>query len=223
PQLFPLSRVWFPARGEVLLGGVDPDKFIGPLALMPVVGEGHWMLHLLAVYVGGASRRQAGLHVILDTGTNGMYMPAKAREDMITLIRFGLQKPIDIRLNGSEYEIDCADRKYLPTIELSFEGVDGKVSTEVPQENYVEEIQSLSTTSCVLLFLENTEGFWRIGQNVIPGYYYSFDFDKKQIGVARSISQSLDNQENQTVFAEAHSVASDKLLHDMKFIMNFIL
>ncbi|KAF4755310.1 hypothetical protein FOZ63_022089, partial [Perkinsus olseni] len=71
-----------PARGEVLLGGVDPDKFIGPLALMPVVGEGHWMLHLLAVYVGGASRRQAGLHVILDTGTNGMYMPAKAREDM---------------------------------------------------------------------------------------------------------------------------------------------
>ncbi|KAF4749872.1 hypothetical protein FOZ63_020922, partial [Perkinsus olseni] len=37
------------ARGEVLLGGVDPDKFIGPLALMPVVGEGHWMLHLLAV------------------------------------------------------------------------------------------------------------------------------------------------------------------------------
>ncbi|KAF4759209.1 hypothetical protein FOZ63_005479, partial [Perkinsus olseni] len=39
------------ARGEVLLGGVDPDKFMGPLALMPVVGEGHWMLHLLAVYV----------------------------------------------------------------------------------------------------------------------------------------------------------------------------
>ncbi|KAF4734993.1 hypothetical protein FOZ62_019730, partial [Perkinsus olseni] len=36
------------ARGEVLLGGVDPDKFVGPLASMPVIGEGHWMLHLLA-------------------------------------------------------------------------------------------------------------------------------------------------------------------------------
>ncbi|KAF4703333.1 hypothetical protein FOZ63_007751, partial [Perkinsus olseni] len=164
------------ARGEVLLGGVDPDKFIGPLALMPVVGEGHWMLHLLAVYVGGASRRQAGLHAILDTGTNGIQMPAKAREDLITLIRFGLQKPIDIRLVEGKYEIDCADRKYLPTIELSFEGVGGTVSMEVPQENYVEEFDS----SCTSLFLEDSEGFWRIGQNVIPGNYFSFDFDKKQ-------------------------------------------
>ncbi|KAF4736904.1 hypothetical protein FOZ63_006266, partial [Perkinsus olseni] len=166
----------------VLLGGVDPDKFVGPLASMPVVGEGHWMLHLLAVYVGGASRRQAGLHALLDTGTNGIYMPAKAREDLITLIRFGARKPIDISLNGSEYEIDCADRDYLPTIELSFEGVGRSASLEIPQENYVEEFAS----SCTLLFLEDSEDFWRIGQNVIPGYYFSFDFDEEQIGIARA-------------------------------------
>ncbi|KAF4747441.1 hypothetical protein FOZ63_023585, partial [Perkinsus olseni] len=130
------------ARGEVLLGGVDPDKFIGSLSLMPVVGEDHWMIRLLAVNVGGASMRQAGLHAILDTGTNGISMPAKAREDLTTLIRVGAKKPIDIRLNRTEYEIDCADRKYLPTIDLSFEGVDGTVSMEVPQENYVEELGS---------------------------------------------------------------------------------
>ncbi|KAF4721477.1 hypothetical protein FOZ63_019605, partial [Perkinsus olseni] len=151
-------------HGEVLLGGVDPDKFIGPLALMPVVGEGHWMLHLLAVYVGGASRRQAGLHAILDTGTNGMYMPAKAR------------------LVEGKYEIDCADRKYLPTIELEFEGVDGTVFVEVPQENYVEPTMS---SACTLLIFEDTESFWRIGQNAMPGHYFSFDFDEKQIGIAK--------------------------------------
>ncbi|KAF4704304.1 hypothetical protein FOZ62_009055, partial [Perkinsus olseni] len=170
-------------RGEVLLGGVDPDKFIGPLALMPVFGEGHWMLHVLAVYVGGGSRRQAGLHVVLDTGTNGIYTPAKAREDLITLIKAGVEKPIDIRLNGGVYEVDCVDRNYLPTIQLSLEGVGGKVSMEVPQENYVEELAS--SGACTLLFLENTEGFWRLGQNVVPGNYFSFDFDKKQIGIAK--------------------------------------
>ncbi|KAF4680728.1 hypothetical protein FOZ60_013026 [Perkinsus olseni] len=171
-----------PTRGELLLGGVDPDKFIDPLALMPVVGEGHWMLHLLAVYVGGASRRQAGLHVILDTGTNGIHMPAKAREDLITLIRFGAEKPIDIMLIKGKYEINCADGKYLPTIELSFEGVGGTVSMEVPQENYVEPTMS---GACNLLIFEDTESFCRIGHNVIPGYYFSFDFDKKQIGIAK--------------------------------------
>ncbi|KAF4715966.1 hypothetical protein FOZ62_003080 [Perkinsus olseni] len=153
------------SRGEVLLGGVDPDRFIGPLASTPVVGEGHWMLHLLAVNVGGASRRQAGLHAILDTGTNGIYMPAKAREDLITLIKAGVEKPIDIRLNGGVYEVDCVDRNYLPIIELSFEGVGRAASLKVPRENYVEEVESSST--CTLLFFEDSEAFWRIGQNVL--------------------------------------------------------
>ncbi|KAF4705935.1 hypothetical protein FOZ63_028736 [Perkinsus olseni] len=104
------------ARGEVLLGGVDPDKFIGPLAPMPVVDEGHWMLHLLAVYVGEASRRPAGLHAILDTGTNGIYMPPKAGEDLVTLVKAGVEKLIDIRINGGVYEIDRVDRDYLPIL-----------------------------------------------------------------------------------------------------------
>lgn len=69
--------------GEIVLGGVDPDHFVGEHTWLNVTREGYWQIAMDDVKLGGVSVGQCGRKgcaAIVDTGTSLLAGPTKVVE-----------------------------------------------------------------------------------------------------------------------------------------------
>ena len=69
--------------GEIVLGGVDPDHFVGKHTWLNVTREGYWQIAMDDVKLGGVSVGQCGRKgcaAIVDTGTSLLAGPTKVVE-----------------------------------------------------------------------------------------------------------------------------------------------
>ena len=69
--------------GEIVLGGVDPDHFVGEHTWLNVTREGYWQIAMDDVKLGGVSVGQCGKKgcaAIVDTGTSLLAGPTKVVE-----------------------------------------------------------------------------------------------------------------------------------------------
>mmetsp|Transcript_3167 Transcript_3167/g.8184 ORF Transcript_3167/g.8184 Transcript_3167/m.8184 type:complete len:366 (+) Transcript_3167:30-1127(+) len=158
--------------GELVLGGVDPDKYVGDFDYVPLSSLTYWEVNLDDLLVGNASATTA-TKAIIDSGTSLLAGPTedvKAIAAMLGATAVGVT---------GEYFIDCdADA---PDLDFKLGGKTYSLSLA----DYVidDEGQCLLGMSGIDV-PEPAGPLWILGDVFMRKFYVKFDIDGKQVGIA---------------------------------------
>lgn len=104
--------------GEITFGYINPDKFVGKIQYYPVIDKYYWTIKLDDIKLGDKSLKLCpkGCKAIIDSGTSQIAGPSEDLENLISLIRIGVNcenynegKSIVFVFNGMDYEIKVKD------------------------------------------------------------------------------------------------------------------
>eukprot|EP00298_Acanthocystis_sp_HF-20_P001257 c11658_g1_i1.p1 GENE.c11658_g1_i1~~c11658_g1_i1.p1 ORF type:complete len:392 (+),score=142.17 c11658_g1_i1:64-1239(+) len=159
--------------GELLLGGIDSNKYTGDLQYVPLSNTTYWALSLSSIKVNGADVTTAG-RVIIDSGTSLLAGPT---DDVAKLAeKIGAKKSIII---PQFYEVSCSKVASLPDIEVTI----GGASFTLSSSDYI-------LRDSIFCFLEvigidvPVEPLWIMGDTFMRKYYTVFDYGNKRMGFA---------------------------------------
>ncbi|KAF4727803.1 hypothetical protein FOZ62_004893 [Perkinsus olseni] len=186
------------SEGELILGGLDPGRYRGPMSFVPLKdGYNTWTVGLKSIQVVGNAipiPLTGDLPISIDSGTTGLYLPRKVFDSLVTTINSSL-KPTGRRvdLKGSSRDIpalrDCGDREFLPPLQLSLDSSDGRdLTVSVPQELYVEVYNTLAGPLCALAFRVRMDDVQEIaiGLTLLRKYYVYLQYDQRRVGFAET-------------------------------------
>ncbi|XP_075888442.1 napsin-A [Nelusetta ayraudi] len=165
--------------GELVLGGVDPQRYTGDLHYVNVTRKAYWQIQVDRVGVGSQlSLCKASCQVIVDTGTSLIVGPVEE-------IR-ALHKAIGaLPLVMGEYLIDCKKIPSLPVVSFN---IGGKMFN-LTGEDYVMKETQLGKSICLSGFMAMdipppAGPLWILGDVFIGKYYTVFDRDADRVGFA---------------------------------------
>ena len=161
--------------GELTLGGIDTDHFIGELNYVPVSEPAYWQISVDSVGINGVDYSTADTReAIVDSGTSMIVGPPDAMDKLAESL--GARKMV----KTGEYIVGC--NKDLPDIELTIGGIDYSISPV----DYVLADGPI----CILLMLGmdlGPEGLgWILGDVFMRKYYTVFDMENERIGFAEA-------------------------------------
>ncbi|EER11050.1 plasmepsin, putative [Perkinsus marinus ATCC 50983] len=170
-----------PFSGELIIGGDDASKYDGPLEYIAITDEHHHTSELQAFAIGSKRREESG-PVVFDTGSSFISIPKRLREEVIGLLGTAGRKKVEFMVKGDDYGVDCKDVSFLPSMRFTVRGIPDKadVTLEIPPKAY---IVSPEPDVCILT-ISFDEG-WILGLPTFVGHYYSFDWARATIGVAK--------------------------------------
>ncbi|KAF4677414.1 hypothetical protein FOL47_001626 [Perkinsus chesapeaki] len=183
-------------KGELILGGKDITIYQEPSLQVPLtVGKNTWRVDLKDITIGGKLIQSArsSYSILVDSGADCLFGPLEVVRPVLAVIEASLTvvgRSIKFNWDGFDGRDlqSCDDRKYLPSIKLTFRGEsDTDVILEIPSELYVRE--SPNGHSCTLLIKEVPRGF-AVGVSLLRKYHLHFQVDKRQIGFALSKGES---------------------------------
>jgi len=107
------------ANGEITLGYIDPQRFIGKLIYYKVIDEFYWTIRLDDIRIGNKSLNLCDKNfckAIVDTGTSLITGPTHAVKILLNSINvtndctgFESGDPLIFVFNGNEYKLDVRD------------------------------------------------------------------------------------------------------------------
>lgn len=161
--------------GELMMGGVDENRFSGDIYFHRVTSWFDWQLPLNYVMLGGqVVSCQYGCTVTLDTGANSLVGP---RED-IQAIYTDLQAQHDRDSNLSL--VDCNRIDSFPILTFKIDDTPYTLSGR----HYVKMFRFKDKIVCYLSIKPWDEQRWLVGTSFIGAYYTVFDFANRRIGFA---------------------------------------
>ncbi|KAF4678334.1 hypothetical protein FOL47_000063 [Perkinsus chesapeaki] len=178
--------------GELLIGADDPVLYKGPLRYISLVKPRFLQLTELRIGSNAASKIPLSDLAELDTGADSFYMPKYIVPRVISdLQRRGSRRVLFTKVNN-QYKVKCADQRYLPPMTFSFKGAAASaagsgVELELPPSVYVQPCESGSGAGCELckiLISGIDDDIWGFGYPSLIGKYFTYDWDKLQLGVA---------------------------------------
>eukprot|EP00632_Arachnochrysis_sp_CCMP2950_P011029 CAMPEP_0185688912 /NCGR_PEP_ID=MMETSP1164-20130828/129_1 /TAXON_ID=1104430 /ORGANISM="Chrysoreinhardia sp, Strain CCMP2950" /LENGTH=372 /DNA_ID=CAMNT_0028355385 /DNA_START=40 /DNA_END=1158 /DNA_ORIENTATION=+ len=161
--------------GELVLGGVDDEAYVGDFDYVALSNTTYWQLPLDDVAVANASVGTKAVKAILDSGTSLLAGPT--RDVRKVAAKIGAKV---VPLTG-EYMVDCdAD---LPDLVFTV----GGHSYALSKAQYL--IDS-GTGTCLFgmmgVDVPEPEGpLWILGDVFLRSYYVKFDIGNKQVGIAK--------------------------------------
>ena len=173
--------------GELVLGGIDEQFYIGEIVYAPLVEARYWLIKMdkITLVESGAGEQllevchYGGCSAIIDTGTtliSGHYRHVSALNR-----RIGARKT-----SNGLYRLPSCDLSALPVLVFHING------RELPLEPdfYVMTYQfDDGSQSCYSGIKEHSYGdypFWILGDIFIGNYYTIFDYGRRRVGFARS-------------------------------------
>ncbi|PJF18486.1 hypothetical protein PSACC_01699 [Paramicrosporidium saccamoebae] len=171
---FFLSKSAESEGGSLVLGGVEEDKFVGPLKYAPVVRKGYWEVSLDSFFVGDEDLGIKGTAAI-DTGTSLIALPS-AVSDMINQ-QIGATKGF-----RGIYTVDCAAIPTMPPVIFEFGG--HKFPLEA--SDYILQTSGGCISPFMGLDLPGMK-LWIVGDAFLRRYYTVYDMGKNRVGFAPAV------------------------------------
>lgn len=159
------------SSGELILGGVDTDRYSGPISWHKVSSTDSWSLNLDGAYFGQNpfSCSNGTCKTILSSSFTGVYGPSYDIEK--------IYKYFDVDVRDKVPYISCA--KILSAPDITFV-IDGK-QYRMPAVNYITDN---TRSKCFLSLYPGVENLWVLGTDFLSGYYSIFDVTEGMIGFA---------------------------------------
>jgi hypothetical protein len=169
------------AKGELLLGGVNPDHYTGDFAIVPVQESvpgvfGYWEVKLDGIQVNNQSMTTA-TKAIIDSGTSLLACPKSDIKAYAAAV--GAHPVLPIPPFNREYTLDCDSPG--PDLDIT---LGGKVYT-LKKGDYVIKDGTECLFAMTGLDVPAPAGpLYILGDVFMRAYYVKFDVGNKQIGIA---------------------------------------
>lgn len=161
--------------GELMIGGVDENRFSGDIYFHRVISWFDWQLPLTYVMIGGSVIScQNGCTVRLDTGANSLVGP---RED-VQQIYADLQAQHEP--DSNLWLVECARVDQYPTLTVKIEDTPYLI---LPR-HYIKMFRFKDNIVCYLAIKPWDNEGWLFGTTFIGAYYSVFDFANRRVGFA---------------------------------------
>jgi len=157
--------------GQLVLGGVDPDLYLGQISYSAVTRKAYWQFSMSTIGSGGSKVAcKNGCEAIADTGTSLIIGPTAETDAINKLIGATASQ------NGA-YTVDCSTIDSLPAISF----VIGKQKFVLNGADYVLQISMFGQKQCMSGFMgmdmpDNVGPLWILGDVFIGKFYTIFDF-----------------------------------------------
>ncbi|KAF7732549.1 hypothetical protein EC973_003296 [Apophysomyces ossiformis] len=195
--------------GEIILGGIDHEKYAGDLYYLPVVRQDenytYWMVNGKGIQVQDGENITVDApfvqnrHVIIDTGTTLTYLDKDLAEKVVLASVGHMNKVILDQASGT-YLVDCG-LALSSSSNIDFAFADQPLHLRVPIRDLVIPLDSndvSNATQCMFGIapwltsggsaVMNASGMILLGDSVIRSIYLVFDIANHQIGFARATS-----------------------------------
>eukprot|EP00039_Didymoeca_costata_P018308 m.332992 g.332992 ORF g.332992 m.332992 type:complete len:396 (+) comp17041_c0_seq1:113-1300(+) len=163
-------------KGELTLGGVDPNHFTGELQYVPVSNPGYWEIKGDDIQLGGKSVTTTK-NFVLDTGTSILAGP---KEEVAAIAKMVGAKPFP--LAPGEYTIPCSSVASLPTLTFVIAGKEYSIEGK---EYVINDENQICLFGFLGIDIPPPRGpLWILGDIFIRKFYTVFDLDNNQLGFA---------------------------------------
>ncbi|KAI9346525.1 aspartic peptidase domain-containing protein [Obelidium mucronatum] len=167
--------------GEIVFGGVNKDRFTGPIVWAPVVRKAYWEVAFSDFTVGQTKLEIAAKSAAIDTGSSLIVVPTKDAEVINT--KLGAKKNAQ-----GQWTVDCAEIPNMPDISLTIGGVPHALSAK----DYVLNVGggSLTAGNCVSGFMGMDLGslnIWIVGDVFLRKYLTIYDLGNHRVGFAEAV------------------------------------
>jgi len=154
--------------GELVLGGVDPEHYVGAFQFLNLTDVGYWAVDLDRIRVGDVLTLTASSAAIVDSGTS--YLVGPEREVRAIAAMIGATSILGM------YTAPCDTP--MPSLSVTLGGTD-----------YILERDDLVVAEAAgvcVLGLSGAPGldFWILGDVFMQRYYVQFDWGRQRIGIA---------------------------------------
>jgi hypothetical protein len=169
-SMFVSARMGRP--GAVVLGGVNPELFSGPVQYHQGHSSAYWMLSLPEMKVGDQSVSTNGAMAIVDSGTSLLVGPSEIIEPILPMVRA---------------EPDCSNLDQLKPLTISMPGADGNmVDYTLTPEEYVMQREGTCKTGIGIMNIDLEMGapIVILGDTFLRKYYSVFNHETNQVGFA---------------------------------------
>ena len=162
------------AKGELLMGGVDPNYFSGDITYVPLKAATYWEINLDGFQFGSTNFiPSGGQNSIVDSGTSILTGPSDVVKQIAESI--GAKE-----LVPNEYMVDC-NAKNLPNMDFT---INGNVYTLAPADYLIPDGEMCLFGMMGLDIPKPTGPLWILGDVFMRKYYTVFDVSNKRVGFA---------------------------------------
>ncbi|XP_018059609.1 PREDICTED: lysosomal aspartic protease-like [Atta colombica] len=164
--------------GELILGGSDPNHYLGKLTYVNVTHKRYWQFMMDKIQIEHSSLCSNSCEATVDTGTTMLIGPQLDIEIINELI--------GATYINEEIIVDCNRTLYLPNISFFI----GGKSFEITHADYIYTVTENGTTKCMSAFESSysnddyVESIWILGTVFIRRYFIEFDMKNNRIGFA---------------------------------------
>ncbi|KAG0169809.1 hypothetical protein DFQ28_002863 [Apophysomyces sp. BC1034] len=198
--------------GEIILGGIDHDKYIGDLHYLPVARKTdnytYWMVNGQGIQIQDNKTTDVALdapfpqsrRVIIDTGTTLTYLDKDLAERIVMAVA-GHPNKVALDQATGTYILDCGIAS--SPLQIQFAFADKPLRLRMPVRDLVIPLDADDTqdaTQCMFGIAPwlstggsaalSASGMILLGDSVLRSTYLVFDIANHQIGFGRAISTS---------------------------------
>jgi hypothetical protein len=162
--------------GELLLGGINPNHYTGPMTWVPLISETYWEVTLDSLQMAGKVVSQAKF-AVLDTGTSILAGPSAEVANIAKAVG-----ATPFPLNPKEYTIDCGK---IPSLPLLTVVMGGRAFNLTGVDYVVNAGQGVCLFGMLGIDIPAPRGpLWIMGDIFLRKYYVAFDWGQERVGIA---------------------------------------
>lgn len=168
--------------GELTFGGVNKERFTGPMTWAPVTRKGYWEVALEEFAIGDKALKIEGGRAAIDTGTSLIACPTEISDAINESI--GAKKSF-----RGIYTVDCAAIPSLPDVKFKF----GGHTFSLPASDYVLQTPGGCISSFMGIDIPAPAGpIWIVGDAFLRHYYTVYDLEKNRVGFAKAVQPAAE-------------------------------